>query len=109
MKGETTLEHNDVIIDWTGRNLDASSNYVDTLPSLDATMNTQHRVLIGHDGWKLTLSPLEQGELYDLNNDPYEEINLFDNPAQRERIRDMAAGIKEWQGRNGDTAELRSV
>ena len=109
LEGETTLADNDVVIDWTGRNLDASSNYVDTLPDLDVTMNTQHRVLIGRDGWKLILSPLDQGELYDLNNDPYEQINLFDDLAHRERIRNMAARIKEWQGRNGDTAELRAV
>ena len=109
LEGETTLADNDVVIDWTGRNLDASSNYVDTLPDLDVTMNTQHRVLIGRDGWKLILSPLDQGELYDLNNDPYEQINLFDDQAHRERIRNMAARIKEWQGRNGDTAELRAV
>ena len=48
-------------------------------------------------------------ELFDLNTDPYEETNLFDLPEHKDRIRDMAARIRMWQHRTGDTTQLPNV
>lgn len=64
------------------------------------------RTLVGADGWKLNLSPVDRCELYDLNTDPCEMTNLFDRPEHKERVRSMAARIREWQKRTGDTAPL---
>ncbi len=105
LRGEATLADNYVIIDWMGRNLNDSPHS----PELERVQNTPHRVLISRDGWKLVLSALEQGELYDLNTDPSEDDNLFDDPSQKGRVKEMAARIREWQRRNGDTAKLRDV
>ena len=64
------------------------------------------RSVVTHDRWKLNLCANDQCELFDLNNDPYEETNLFNDPAQRDRIRIMAAKIQFWQLEVNDTAPL---
>ena len=110
LQGDATLENNDVMIDWTGRNLEEAKTYISTGDTeLGNVQDTPHRILISHDGWKLTLSELEQGELYNLNDDPYEDKNLFNHPAQRRRIPEMAYRIRDWQYRNDDNARLRDV
>ena len=48
-------------------------------------------------------------ELYDLNNDPHEMNNLYDDPAQSDRIREMAARIRIWQAATGDEVDLPGV
>ncbi len=52
--------------------------------------------MVTPDRWKLNLCAGDQCELFDLNSDPYEETNLFNDPAQRDRIRRMAAKIRLW-------------
>ena len=96
LKGEATLEGNDVMIDWTGRDSRES-------PGIQGV---DHRILISHDGWKLNLGEGDQGELYDLNGDPTESANFFDDPAQRGRVAEMASRIRDWQRATGDAATL---
>ena len=60
-------------------------------------------------GWKLNLCAGDQCELFDLNSDPYELNNLYNNPDQRDRVRDMAARIRFWQLQTGDRAPLPST
>jgi arylsulfatase A-like enzyme len=67
------------------------------------------RSIISPDRFKLNLSPVDQCELYDLDSDPDEGINLFDLPEQHARIRAMAARLRAWQARTSDTAELPTV
>ena len=43
------------------------------------------RAIISHEGMKLHLSPGDQCELYDLNNDPHELRNLYNDEAYRIR------------------------
>ena len=43
-------------------------------------------------------------ELYDLVNDPEEYVNRIDDPAQRERIREMDSRLTEWFRRYADPA-----
>ena len=102
MRGENSLRGNDVVIDWTG----FAVAPMDGFPELDRVQNTQHRVLISHDGWKLILSQEMRGELYDLNSDPFEETNRFDEPQSRPRIIDMMERLRTWQSENGDTLDL---
>ena len=47
--------------------------------------------------------------MFDLRSDPYEQTNLFDDPDQRDRIRDMAARIRMWQHETWDVAALPGV
>ena len=74
--------------------------------SWTAYKNTQHRALISAAGWKLIVSQEMRGELYDLNNDPFEETNLFNEPRSRPRIRDMMERLRIWQSENGDALDL---
>ena len=59
--------------------------------------------------WKLCLSPGDQCELFDLTNDPWEQVNLFDEPEHRDRVRLLAGRIRNWQFQTGDTLALPAV
>ncbi|TDJ25072.1 MAG: hypothetical protein E2O58_04240 [Gammaproteobacteria bacterium] len=59
--------------------------------------------------WKLNLCAGDRCELFNLETDPYEQTNLFDDSAQRDRISDLAARIGSWQHRTGDEAPLPTV
>ena len=67
------------------------------------------RSVVTGDRWKLNLSPGDQCELFDLSSDPWEEVNLFDEPAHRDRIRDMTARIRRWQFETSDNLALPMV
>ena len=102
LRGKSSLHGNDVVIDWTG----FAVAPMDGFPELDRVQNTQHRALISAAGWKLIVSQEMRGELYDLNNDPFEETNLFNEPRSRPRIRDMMERLRIWQSENGDALDL---
>ncbi|MCI0791604.1 MAG: hypothetical protein J4O02_07530, partial [Chloroflexi bacterium] len=104
--GEQTLDGNDVFIQWNGVS-DIDDRHLGN--ELINLRNTQPWRTIVRDGWKLALCATDQCELFDLGNDPYEQTNLFDSPAQRERVKNLAARIRLWQHKNGDTAPLPSV
>jgi hypothetical protein len=101
LRGDSTLEGNDVVIDWTGLDVEPEA-----FPELERVQDTPHRTLVSADGWKLTLGQGMRGELYDMNSDPYEETNLFDWPDHEARIEDMAERLKRRQSQTGDTIEL---
>ena len=104
LKGEATLEDNDVFLQWNGmgdRNLGS--------PLINRMVSLPWRSVITADRWKLNLCAGDQCELYDLDNDPFELNNLFDDPAHRDRIREMAARIRIWQDETGDHAPIPTV
>ncbi len=104
LKGEATLDDNDVFLQWNGmgdRNLGS--------PLINRMVSLPWRSVITADRWKLNLCAGDQCELYDLSSDPFELTNLFEDPAQRDRIRDMAARIRIWQNETGDHAPLPTV
>ena len=106
LRGEQTLDGNDVFIEWNGVS-DIDDRH---LGSAEINLrNTQPWRTIVRDGWKLALCATDQCELYNLENDPYEENNLFNDPDQKERIRNLAARIRLWQHKNGDHAPLPTV
>jgi len=67
------------------------------------------RGVVTGDRWKLNLSPGDKCELYDLNTDPHELTNLFEEPEHSDRIRDMAARIRIWQDETGDDMPLPAI
>ena len=104
LRGETTLDDNDVFLQWNGmgdRNLGS--------PLINRMVSLPWRSVITPDRWKLNLCAGDQCELYDLNKDPFELTNLFDDPAHRDRIREMAARIRIWQDETGDHAPVPTV
>ncbi len=104
LRGDAGLEDNDVFVQWNGmgdRNLGT--------PSINRMVSLPWRSVVTGDRWKLNLCPGDQCELYDLNTDPHELNNLFNQPEHRDRIRDLAARIRLWQHETGDTVPLPSV
>ena len=116
LRGEATLEGNDVVIQHNGlperdlmratassgrvRRQRERTNYLNTLP---------RRSIVTADRWKLNLGVEEDGELFDLNSDPYEFDNRFSDPSQRDRVKQMADKLDRWQHETGDVARLPGV
>ena len=116
VRGEETLAGNDVFVQHNGvgdRNLAAECEDYDwpeeKLADLNFINSQPWRSVVTADRWKLNLCAVDQGELYDLNADPLEQTNLFDRPEQRDRVRAMAARLRQWQQTVGDTAPLPAV
>jgi arylsulfatase A-like enzyme len=54
----------------------------------------------------LNLLPGDICELYNLDDDPLELTNLYGDPAQIARVRDLTSRIQAWQQRTGDNLKL---
>lgn len=110
LQGEAGLKEpgaGDVFVEWNGSEWRPPRPFEKGIPPQAwDRVRGPWRTVISAEGWKLNLSPVDQCELYDLNNDPYEQVNLFDDPRQRERIHDLAERIRRWQARAADEAEL---
>ena len=104
LQGTRSLHGNDVIVEWNGIR-EGHFDRGQATPEIDRMNHSMWRSII-HDRWKLNLCSGDQNELFDLNNDPYEENNLFNEPDQKDRITDMTARIRIWQNRTGDTVAL---
>ncbi len=107
LEGREALDDNDVIVEWNGVRWGHFDRGMAT-PEIDRMNHSMWRSIVC-DRWKLNLCAGDQSELFDLNTDPFEETNLFNDPAQKDRIRDMTARVRMWQHRTGDTALLPSV
>jgi len=107
LRGETTLAGSDVFVEWNGRDGREAAMPLDA-PDEEGNRaaGATWRTVVSADGWKLNLSAGDRCELYDLNADPCERTNRFDDPAQRGRVRDLIERIGRWQTRTGDTVPL---
>jgi len=116
LRGESTLAENDVFIEWNGpdgrpdRFFGQGSAHLAEPLSAEARDQAQEwvpvrgpwRSVVSADGWKLNLSATDRCELYDLNSDPHELRNRFDESEQQERIGDLAGRVRAWQAQTGD-------
>jgi len=116
LRGEATLAHNDIVIQHNGvgdRDLTSEASGhdwpADRVRDLNYLNTVPWRSVVTADRWKLTLCIADQGELFDLNTDPDETVNLFDRPEHRDRVRAMAARLQLWQVESGDAAPLPGV
>ena len=107
LRGAETLEGNDVFIEWNGVSPHIGDRNFGH-PTINRLNILPWRSVVS-DRWKLNLCAGDQCELFDLNTDPYELNNLFNDPAQKDRIRDLAARIRQWQSKTSDDAPLPSV
>ena len=90
LKNEADLKTNDAFFEWN-----ESGNI--------------WRSVVSCEGWKLNLSTTDQCEFYDLNTDPYEQNNSFDDPDRKADIRSLADRIKRWQKHTDDDTPLPTV
>ncbi|MCZ6632066.1 MAG: sulfatase-like hydrolase/transferase [bacterium] len=102
LDGEATLADNDVFIQWNRSDGHPRAGEA----AVNPPMATPWRSVVSADRWKLNLSAHDQCELYDLNTDPYEMVNLFDVPEQRDCVQDLARRIGAWQAAFGDRVVL---
>ena len=107
LDSESTLDGNDVFMEWNGISPNLRDRFLGS-DTINRMLALPYRSVVS-DRWKLNLCAGDQGELFDLRSDPYEESNLFDDPAHSDRVLDMAARIRMWQFETGDTAPLPSV
>ena len=107
LAGTESLDDNHVVIEWNGAEWRPPRPFARGLPpEAFRGMRGPWRTLRAPDGFKLNLSPADQCELYDLNTDPFEEHNLFDDPAQRGRVAALTQRLAAWQQAAADTVPL---
>jgi len=104
LRGEATLEDNDVFIEWHGSDGHPPESLGEA--EVNRSMAPPLRTVVSAERWKLNLGAPGQCELYNLNTDPFELENLFDRPEHRNRVRALASRIRQWQERTGDRASL---
>ncbi len=127
LMGEETLDDNDVFVQYNGRNggIRNGRGYQDDPPEVWGyrpfeadglswdqvyeVLGAPARTVVTGDRWKLNLVPGDRGELYDLNTDHHEMVNVYDEPWNRGRIADMRERIRTWQGQHADRAPLPNV
>ena len=104
LRADATLQDNQVFLQWNGVGDRDLGN-----PSINRMVSVPWRSVVTGDRWKLNLSPGDQCELYNLNADPHEMMNLYDLPAHRDRVREMAATVRLWLHDLGDATPLPSL
>jgi arylsulfatase A-like enzyme len=108
LRGRTSLVNNEVIIEWNPNRISAMAHAPPGFTDEQAHMVDRQswRSLISAEGWKLNLSDDDLGELYDLNNDPYELRNRINDADQSERVRELTSRIHSWQRNTQDRVVL---
>jgi arylsulfatase A-like enzyme len=106
LKGDEGLEGEDVFIEWHGVHRRPGPPFTTADEETQRLLGLPWRTVISADRWKLNLSAEDQCELFDLNTDPHEATNRFNDPDQQQRIRDLSGRITRWQQRTGDTVSL---
>ena len=91
--------NNEVIIEWNGTGAINDRNLGNEKIN-ELNLNPRRSIIINRVKLNLTLN--DSGELFDLNNDPYEETNLIDSPEYQEIIKSMKEKLIEWQIRTND-------
>jgi len=93
------LDNNEVVVEWNGEGIIDDRN----LGSKDINnLNVNARRSIIFNRIKLNLTRNDEGELFDLNIDPYEETNRFNDPKYSEIVEEMKSRLISWQKRNND-------
>jgi arylsulfatase A-like enzyme len=101
LEGDVELA-DDVFMQWHGGAATISLGDA----AFDRLSELPWRSMVSGDRWKLNVSPTDTCELYDLNSDPLELTNLYDQPEFAGRVAEMTDRIREWQARTGDELEL---
>ncbi|MDP3062209.1 MAG: sulfatase-like hydrolase/transferase [Chloroflexota bacterium] len=107
LRDEKTLQENDVFMEWTGISRVIGDRFLGS-PAINRMIIHPWRSVVS-ENWKLNLCAFDQCELFDLKSDPYEQHNLFNDPGQKDRIRDLAARVRLWQFQTRDDAPLPSM
>ena len=105
LNGDETLENDDVFIQWNRSDGHPLPGEAEVNPQ----MQTPWRTVVTSDRWKLNLSAHDQCEMFDLNSDPNEMLNLYEHPAHASRVGELTQKLRQWQQDNDDGVELPGV
>ena len=96
---ELDFGDNEVVVEWNGTG-EINDRNLGTEKINELNLNPRRSIIINRIKLNLTLN--DSGELFDLNNDPYEEINLIDSPEYQKTIKAMKQKLIEWQIKTED-------
>ncbi len=105
LRGEGRALENDVVIEWNADdNLPTGNSAPEgfTREDVEQVRRQNWRTLVSCERIKINLSDDDLGELYDLNDDPHELNNRWDDARYFGRRNDLLARLKRWQSATGD-------
>jgi len=113
-EGDATADK-DVFIEWNGPNSALTSGdkvgayeYIDSKPynvsqqELIDAANASIRTVITPDGWKFNWSSRGEHELFNINNDSEENMNLAEEEQYQDLIASLLKKIRNWQAKTND-------
>ena len=68
----------------------------------NGNLNKPYRGLVTHDGWKYTCFEGASWQLFNLNEDPYELVNLAHENRLRSERKRLIARLRQWVADTGD-------
>ena len=95
---KNTGQSRDVFIQWhPSGNLLKGRNPAGKLKQSRKNNESNTRTIVSAEGWKLCLRDQDKNQLYDLNKDPGETMNLYYNTDRQALIKRLADRIFKWQ------------
>ncbi len=70
------------------------------------SVNKAYRGIVTRDGWKYTCFDGISWMMYNLNEDPYEQVNMAYNNKFRAERRKLISRLKQWVADTGDTFHI---
>jgi len=64
------------------------------------------RTIVTPDGWKLNWNNGDRSQLFNLNEDPKERINLYEVEEHQGLIAELKGMIRDWQKRTNDEVKF---
>lgn len=73
------------------------------------SINRPYRGIVTRDGWKYVSFEAAPWLLYNLNEDPYEQVNLAHNSAYRAQLKRLHSRLQQWAADTGDKFTLPAL
>lgn len=75
----------------------------------DYTATANWRGIVTTDNWKYVCRPHQPWLMYNLNDDPFEQVNLALSNKHRHKRRELHDRLRQWLDDVGDTFELPAI
>jgi len=87
--------------------IDAVSSEMEIpMQSLKEAIAASSRVVVSPDGWKMVVSNGDKSQLYNLNEDPLEYMNLYNDKQYADVVKRLTDKLMDWQKHTNDTLVL---
>jgi arylsulfatase A-like enzyme len=98
-----------VFIQWNGAEGEVPVTAGDHMEEAKKVHDSAIRTVITQDGWKLCLSERDRHQLFNLEKDPYETTNIYDQKKQSKKIEQLKKLIRQWQEKVQDPVRLAEI